>query len=85
MVPKPEIETLVDLGFVVVVPEYRLCPQVSVYNGPIKDAEDCLQWMRQDLPGLLESEGVKVDSQRVAAMGHSAGGGMALHLVSELR
>ena len=84
MVPETEIGTLVEMGFVVIIPEYRLCPQVSVYDGPIRDAEDCLQWARQALPGLLSSEGVNVDSDRVASMGHSAGGGLAMHLVSNL-
>jgi acetyl esterase/lipase len=39
-------------------------------------------WCREKLPGLLHTEGVVVDGKRVAALGHSAGGGLALILVS---
>ena len=82
MVPQLQIDDLVKLGFVVVVPEYRLCPQVNAYDGPIQDAKDSFIWTKETLPRLLEQEtGVTVDPARVAAMGHSAGGNLALHLV----
>jgi acetyl esterase/lipase len=63
---------------VVVTPEYRLCPQVSLYDGPIQDAKDVLRWCQHELPGLLENANVQVDSSRIVAMGHSAGGQLAL-------
>ena len=82
MVPIAEINALVKLGFVVVVPAYRLSPSVSVLDGAMADADDCLTWTRNELPSILEKEGVKADGRKVVAMGHSAGGGMALWLVS---
>jgi acetyl esterase/lipase len=81
MIPKPLINTLLTLGFVVVLPEYRLCPQVGLYNGPISDAKDALVWVRESLPLLLMREaGVEVDPRKVVAIGQSAGGNLALHL-----
>jgi acetyl esterase/lipase len=82
MVPKPQIDSLTELGFVVIIPNYRLCPQISVFDGPVADAKDALIWSRTKLPGLLSEEGIIVDPERVAALGHSAGGGLALLLVS---
>ena len=82
MIPAPEITALISLGFVVLVPEYRLCPQVSISDGPVADAKDCLAWARTSLPRLLEAEtGVLVDANRVVAMGQSSGANLALHLV----
>ena len=81
VVPKSEISTLTDLGFVVLVPNYRLCPQISVFNGPIADSRDCLVWAANELPGLLQNESVEVDRNRIVAMGHSAGGTLALLMV----
>ncbi|KAF5865349.1 hypothetical protein ETB97_004160 [Aspergillus alliaceus] len=78
VVPKSEISTLARLGFVVVVPNYRLCPQISVVNGPIADSKDCLVWAATKLTELLQTESVVVDSTRIVTMGHSAGGTLAL-------
>ncbi|OGM44525.1 hypothetical protein ABOM_006702 [Aspergillus bombycis] len=78
VVPKSEISTLTNLGFVVLAPNYRLCPQISVYNGPITDSRDCLVWAANELTGLLQNESVEVDPTRIVTMGHSAGGTLAL-------
>jgi len=77
------VAALVELGFIVVLPEYRLCPQVSLRDGPVQDAADSLDWARNELPRLLkETAGVEADPTKVCAMGHSAGGGLALSLGS---
>lgn len=82
MVPKSQIAHLVAKRFVVVVPEYRLCPQVSLYDGPIQDAKDVLKWAQEELPALLrEARNIEADAARVVAMGHSAGGLLALTTV----
>jgi acetyl esterase/lipase len=79
MIPERQVANLVGRGFVVVTPEYRLCPQVSLYEGPIQDAKDVYRWCQEELPGLLkEAKGVEVDASRIVAMGHSAGGQLAL-------
>ena len=82
MVPQAEIDALVQLDFVVIVPAYRLLPQVTVLDGALADGRDCLTWARGELPSILAKEGVPADGKRVVAMGHSAGGGIALWLVS---
>jgi acetyl esterase/lipase len=84
MVPATEINALVRLGFVVVTPEYRLAPHVGVYEGPVADAKSVLTWAQDQLPAMLaeQAPGVVVDGSRVAVMGHSAGGSLALHLGS---
>ncbi|KAJ4369617.1 hypothetical protein N0V83_005379 [Neocucurbitaria cava] len=80
MIPKNQIANLVARGFVVVTPEYRLCPQVSLSDGPIRDAKEVYQWTQSALPALLLSQEnpIKVDPSRIVAMGHSAGGQLAL-------
>jgi acetyl esterase/lipase len=73
-------------GFAVVTPEYRLCPQVSLYDGPIQDAKDVFAWCQDRLPGmLLEESGVLVDKERIVSMGHSAGGMLALVTVRKFQ
>ncbi|KAL9111989.1 MAG: hypothetical protein Q9227_003609 [Pyrenula ochraceoflavens] len=84
IIPQYEIDTLTRLGFIVVNCEYRLCPQVSIFDGPIRDAKDCFQWMKTALPGLLEKdEGIKADPLKTAAIGQSAGANLALLLGAE--
>ncbi|CAO2648250.1 Nn.00g075170.m01.CDS01 [Neocucurbitaria sp. VM-36] len=79
LTPKNQIANLVSRGFVVVTPEYRLCPQVSLYDGPIQDAKDVYHWTQTSLPALLSQEkSIKLDTSRIVAMGHSAGGLLAL-------
>jgi len=83
MLPEEQIQYLADAGYVVVSADYRLCPQVSLYEGPIEDAKDAYRWCKSHLPGLLkEGAGINVDGSRIAVFGHSAGGCLALHLVS---
>ena len=80
MIPKTQITALISLGFVVVLPEYRLCPQVSLYDGAMADAKDCVSWARESLPSLLKQEtSIIVNPQKIVTMGHSAGGHLALH------
>lgn len=82
MVPEMQITHLIAKGFVVAVPEYRLCPQVSLYEGPIQDAKDVLKWCQEELPGLIKAaKDIDVDALRIGAMGHSAGGLLALTTV----
>lgn len=78
LIPRNQVADLVARGFVVVTPEYRLCPQVSLYDGPIQDAKDVFKWCQHKLPDLLKDVNVQVDSSQIVAMGHSAGGQLAL-------
>lgn len=75
-----------ELGAVVVVPDYRLCPAVSAWEGPVTDAKACLAWVHDELPNVLARTGgqVVIDVNRIATIGFSAGGTLALLLVSPL-
>lgn len=84
IVPRIQIEELGRLGFVVVIPNFRLCPQISVYDGPVTDAKDCLLWVQNSLAGLLatEGDGVLINTNRIVTLGHSSGAALAGLLVS---
>jgi len=82
MIPAAQIEELNNSGFVVISADYRLCPQVSLFEGPIEDAVDAYQWCKSVLPHLLEKDAnLKIDPKKIVAIGYSAGGLLALHLV----
>ncbi|KAJ3151147.1 hypothetical protein HDU89_002359 [Geranomyces variabilis] len=78
MIPRVQIESLASLGFIVMNANYRLCPQVSLHEGPIQDAKDALSWIRSDLNAELT--GISADPDNVVAIGYSAGGTLALIL-----
>ena len=81
-VPQAQIRYLTESGFIVVVPNYRLAPQVSAKQA-FQDCEDAYEWAVGALPAVMQHRaGVQLDPTRVAAMGHSSGGTMALHLAS---
>lgn len=83
LIPAAEVSALVEMGFVVILPEYQLCPQVSLHDGPVTDARDCYAWARTTLPGLLRQDAlINVDPLRIVVMGHSAGANLALLLGS---
>ncbi|KAH7376899.1 Alpha/Beta hydrolase protein [Plectosphaerella cucumerina] len=70
---------LLDLGFVVVSADYRLCPTVTVYDGPVTDALDAYQWSQTKVPELLLNDaGIEVDGSRVVTFGQSCGATLAL-------
>ncbi|KAK5112929.1 hypothetical protein LTR62_003751 [Meristemomyces frigidus] len=80
IVPKAQIKYLCNHGFVVVIPNYRLAPQVSGKRS-FDDCEDACDWAIAHLPEILEKQhDVKLDTQQVVAMGHSSGGTIAMHL-----
>lgn len=79
MLPGEQIQYLTDAGFVVVLTDYRLCPQVSLYEGSICGARDAYTWCKVNLPALMQEEvGIKVEPSRIVIFGHSAGGPLAL-------
>ncbi|KAF2098488.1 alpha/beta-hydrolase [Rhizodiscina lignyota] len=75
------IKALTDRDFVVVSIDYRLCPQISLYDGPIQDTRDAYQWCRGRLPDIVKSDvGVELDGNRIVALGWSAGGHLSMML-----
>ncbi|KAH6661747.1 Alpha/Beta hydrolase protein [Halenospora varia] len=79
MLQKAQIEKLLELGFVVVSANYRLCPTISLYDGPVTDSLDAFKWAQTELPSLLKKDAkVEVDGTRAVALGHSCGGALAL-------
>ena len=69
----------------VVLPEYRLAPQVDLANGPVQDAKEAFLWAQEAMPALLRSAGgIEVDSKRIVSIGWSAGGLLALSTVGVL-
>ncbi|KAK2686273.1 hypothetical protein QWA68_014850 [Fusarium oxysporum] len=81
-VSKARLDSLIhEFGFTVVVPDYRHSPCISVYDGPVTDMHSAYSWASRELPELLlRDAGVLVDGNRVAVIGSSAGGNLALHL-----
>lgn len=78
MLPPYHRDRLLDLGFIVVSANYRLCPTITLYEGPVRDSLDAYEWARLVLPGLLKKEGVNADGSRIVVLGHSCGGTLAL-------
>lgn len=85
MVSIPQIEDCLSRGWIVVVPNHRLCPGVDILEGPVEDCRDLLEWVYDGgLEGFLHDQGVgsvSVDAEKVMAFGTSSGGFLALSLV----
>ncbi|KAH7052204.1 Alpha/Beta hydrolase protein [Macrophomina phaseolina] len=80
-IPEAQISALAELGFISVAPNYRLCPHVSLWDGPLADASNVYFWSEEKLPGVLKSDvGLSVHPDKIVAIGYSAGGLLALHL-----
>jgi acetyl esterase/lipase len=67
-----QAEKYLDAGFAVISIDYRLAPQVKLRQ-VIDDLKDAYQWMRAGGPKLF-----RIDPDRIAVVGHSAGGYLAL-------
>ena len=67
-----QAEKYLNAGYTVISVDYRLAPQVKVQQ-IIDDLEDAYTWIRTDGPKLF-----MIDPDRIAVVGHSAGGYLAL-------
>lgn len=75
------VKNLLERGFLPISFDYRLCPEVNLAEGPMMDACDALAWTISILPQLqLARRDVNVDGSRVAAVGWSSGGHLAMTL-----
>ncbi|KAF2083760.1 alpha/beta-hydrolase [Saccharata proteae CBS 121410] len=85
MVSEDQIEDCLSRGWIAVIPEHRLCPQVDVHEGPISDVRDLLVWIQdgeleKELSGTEETKNHAVDAEKIVAFGTSSGGTVALAL-----
>ena len=68
-----------SLGFLPVSIDYRLCPETTLPEGPMRDVCDALTWARNTLPSLpLICRGLKIDASRIVVVGWSTGGHLAM-------
>ena len=75
------IRTLLDRGFLPVSIDYRLLPETTLFEGPMTDCCDALQWTRETLPFLsLSGPRVQINSSTILAIGWSSGGQLAMSL-----
>lgn len=70
---RPEqVEMYLNAGFTIVSVDYRLAPETKLVN-IIEDIQDAYGWIREKGPKLFH-----IDPNRIAVIGHSAGGYLAL-------
>ena len=76
-----QTQMLLQAGFLPVSVDYRLCPEISLSDGPMRDVGDALYWARKVLPTLaLGRPDIRPDGERVVAVGWSSGGQLAMSL-----
>lgn len=73
-----QTQFLLDNGYLPVSIDFRLCPEIDLIAGPMTDVRDALGWVREKLPGIALSHGVKLDTTNVIAVGWSTGGHLAM-------
>ena len=65
-------ESYLDAGLAVVAIDYRLAPEAKLPD-IIEDLQDAVRWVRTEGPAVFH-----IDPERLAAVGHSAGGYLTL-------
>ncbi|KAI9043549.1 uncharacterized protein KD926_003319 [Aspergillus affinis] len=55
LISLPQVDDCLARGWIVVAPNHRLCPQVNIAEGPVRDCRDFLEWVYADegLDGFL--------------------------------
>lgn len=82
-IPRAQISWLRRAGFLVVAPEYRLCPHVDVWTGPVQDCVHLYDWVVSGgLQDGLRQFGINVDVDKISLLGHSVGATLAMVMVS---
>lgn len=80
-IPMKHVRVLLQRGYLPVSVDYRLCPEVSLFEGPVTDCCDALEWVRNTLPKLtLTGPAVRLVPDKVLALGWSSGGQLAMTL-----
>ncbi len=71
-IPVNQLEAYIGAGYVVVAIDYRLAPETKLAE-IIEDLKDAYAWIRAKGPGSF-----RIDPERIAVVGHSAGGYLTL-------
>jgi acetyl esterase/lipase len=71
-IPEWQRNLYLQAGYTVVSIDYRLAPETKLPQ-IIEDLRDAWHWVREDGPSLFQA-----DARRIAVIGHSAGGYLAL-------
>ena len=69
---------LLKHGILPVSLDYRLVPEINVYDGAMTDIRDGLSWARNKLPAIARGRGLDLDTKNVVLIGWSAGGQLAM-------
>jgi acetyl esterase/lipase len=69
---KEQLRRYLNAGFAVISIDYRLAPETKL-AGIVEDLKDAYRWMREVGPGQFY-----IDPDRIAIVGHSAGGYLTL-------
>ncbi|KAL8919581.1 MAG: hypothetical protein Q9208_006698 [Pyrenodesmia sp. 3 TL-2023] len=69
---------LLSKGVLPISLDHRLCPEISIVDGPMSDIRDAVAWARSALPQIALSQGIAVDADKVAVIGWSTGGHLAM-------
>ncbi|KAF6831650.1 hypothetical protein CMUS01_07267, partial [Colletotrichum musicola] len=84
MVNPDQVDDCLSRGWIVLAPNHRLCPQVTLLDGPMRDCRDLLAWVYDgDLQRAIDAQAkgsYAVDTDHVFAFGTSSGGTLALSL-----
>lgn len=72
MLPPEQIELYIAAGYVIISIDYRLAPETKL-KGILEDVQDAYNWVNSKGPDQFG-----VDPDRLAVIGHSAGGYLAL-------
>lgn len=83
--PRAAVEFFFGNNVLPVSVNYRLCPEVSLTEGPMGDVVDAYRWILNELPALLEFWGIRIDTLKVVAVGWSSGGHLAASLPRQLQ
>ena len=67
-----QAQKYLDAGYTIISIDYRLAPQAKLHQ-ILEDLDDAYRWVRVDGPKLF-----RIDPNRIAVVGHSAGGYLAL-------
>lgn len=73
--PKSMNKLALDHEAIIIAPDYRLLPSENGIADPLEDVEDCWQWTKSTLPGILAAKAPEqsLDFSHTLLFGASAG------------